>query len=180
MSAVTQIFYMALTKEQKKKRVEELEEQIAKQKAMVFVNFSGLKAKDLEMLREKLKQTGAKLIIVKKALANLAFKEKKIDFVKEEFPNELAIVFGFEDELAPAKAIYDFSKEKDDLKIAGGYLNNEKTGAEELVVLAQLPSKQELYGKLVGALSAPLANFVNVQRQNIKGLFYALGAIVGK
>jgi len=171
---------MPLTKEQKKKRVEELGEQIAKQKAMVFVNFSGLKAKDLEALRDKLKQAGAKMVIAKKTLANLAFKEKKIDFTGDEFSNELAIVFGFEDEIAPAKEIYNFSKEKEDLKIIGGYLDNKKAGAEELITLAQLPSRRELYGRLVGTLSAPMSNFVSVQRQNIKGLFYALGAIIEK
>ena len=171
---------MALTKEQKNKRIEKLQEAIAEQKAMVFVNFSGLKAKDIESLREKLKQVGAKLIIAKKSLANLAFKEKKIDFTKDEFSNELAIVFGFKDEIAPAKAVYNFSKEKENLKIVGGYLDNKKTGAEELIVLAQLPSRQELYARLVSTISAPISNFVNVQRQNIKGLFYAFDAIVEK
>ena len=55
---------MPLTKEQKKKKVEELGEQIAKQKAMVFVNFSGLKAKDLEGLRDNLREVGAKIVAV--------------------------------------------------------------------------------------------------------------------
>ena len=171
---------MALTKEQKQNKVEKLQELIAKQKAMIFVSFSGLKAKDIEDLREKLNEVGAKIMIAKKSLAGLAFKEKKINFEKQEFEDELAIVFGFEDELSPIKAVYNFSKEKNNLKIISGYVEKEKAGVEEMIALAQLPSKQELYAKLVGTMFAPVSNFVNVQRQNIKGLFYAFDAIVEK
>jgi len=171
---------MALTKEQKQNKIEKLQESIAKQKAMVFVSFSGLKAQDLEELREKLNQVGAKIMIAKKSLADLAFKQEKINFEKQEFDDELAIVFNFEDELTPIKTLYNFSKEKNNLKIISGYVEKEKAGVEEIIALAQLPSKQELYAKLVGTMFAPVSNFVNVQRQNIKGLFYAFNAIVGK
>jgi len=172
--------YMALTKEQKNIRIEKIEQAITKQKAMVFANFSGLKIKDLEELRERLSQAGAKMVITKKTLANIAFKQQKLEFNKDELGNELAIVFAFEDEIAPAKAVYEFSKINKSLKIIGGYMDNGRIGADEMVCLAQLPSKQELYTKLVGSLSAPISNFVNVQRQNIKGLFYAFNAIIEK
>ena len=171
---------MALTREQKQNKIEKLQESIAKQKAMIFVSFSGLKAQDLEELREKLNQVGAKIMIAKKSLADLAFKQEKINFEKQEFDDELAIVFNFEDELTPIKTVYNFSKEKNNLKIISGYVEKERAGVEEMIALAQLPSKQELYAKLVGTIFAPVSNFVNVQRQNIKGLFYAFDAIVEK
>jgi len=47
----------------------------------------------------------------------------------------------------------------------------------EMKVLAQLPGKDELMGKLVRVLSGPISNFVSVQRENLKGLLYALEAI---
>jgi len=168
---------MALTKEQKKNIKDKLKKAIKDQKAMVFVNFSGLRAQDLEKLREKLKEVGAKMMVSKKTLADLAFKEEKIDFDKKELENELAIIFAFEDEITPAKTIYEFSKEKENLKIVGGYVENEKIDKEKMIVLAQLPSKQELYARLAGTLFAPINNFVNLQAQTIKGLFYVLLAI---
>jgi len=171
---------MALTQGQKQKKIEKLQQAIAKQKAMIFVSFSGLKAQDLENLREKLNQKGAKMMIAKKSLADLAFKQEKINFEKQEFENELAIIFSFEDGLAPIKAVYNFSKEKNNLKIISGYVESEKIEAEGMIALAQLPSKQELYANLVGTMFAPISNFVNVQKQNIKGLFYAFDAIVEK
>ena len=171
---------MALSKEQKAKAIEKLKDAVAKQKAIVFVNFSGLTAQDMGDLRKKLKEIGAKLIVAKKTLAKLVFKERKLELPEEAIENELAIIFGFEDELAPAKAAYDFSKTQESLKIAGGYMEDEFVGAENMLALAQLPSKNELFARLVGTLSAPIANFVNVQKANLKGLIYALEAIKNK
>jgi len=168
---------MALSKEQKTKVIERLKDEIARQKAMTFVNFSGLKAQEVENLRKRLKAIGAKLIVAKKTLAKIAFSQEKIDFPEDEIKNELAIVFGFEDELAPAKAVYDFSKNQEKLGIVGGYLEGEFLPAQEVITLAQLPSRQELLGQLVGTLSAPISNFFNIQKANIKGLIYALEAI---
>jgi len=168
---------MALSKEQKTKVIEKLRESIAKQKAMVFVNFAGLKAKDVESLRDNLGKIGAKFVVAKKTLARLAFSEHKIDFPEKDINNELAIVFGFEDEIAPAKVIYDFSKDQESLKIIGGYMESGFLAGEEMITLAQLPSRKELFANLVGTLSAPISNFVYVQKANIKGLIYALEAI---
>jgi len=175
---------MLLTKEQKKKIVEGLKEKLEKQKSVVFVNFSGLKFVDLFNLRKKLKEAGAKFVVVKKTLAQIAFKEKDIGFPKEKLGNEIALIFGFEDEMAPVKAAYQFSQEKNNLKLIGGYIsdgaNSEFMSADDVIILAQLPSKQELFAKLAGTLSAPISGFVAVQRANIKGLMFALEAIAEK
>jgi len=168
---------MALSKEQKIKIIGKLRESITKQKAMVFVNFAGLKAKDVESLREKLGKIGSKFIVAKKTLAKLAFSEEKIDFPEKDINNELAIVFGFEDEIAPAKVLYDFSKDQENLQIIGGYMESAFLAGEKMIILAQLPSRKELFANLVGTLSAPISNFVYVQKANIKGLIYALEAI---
>ncbi len=169
---------MALSKEQKVKIVERLKESIAKQKAMVFVNFAGLSAQNIEDLRAKLKEVGAKFVVAKKTLAKLAFQGEKIDFPEKEIQNELAIIFGFEgDEIAPSKTAFNFSKKQESLQIIGGYMNSTLMPADEVITLAQLPSKQELLGRLVGTLSAPISNFVSVQRESIKSIMYALKAI---
>ena len=168
---------MALSKEQKARTVEKLRESIAKQKAMVFVNFAGLTAQETEDLRAKLKENNAKFVIAKKTLAKLAFSQEGIDMSEQTMTNELGIVFAFGDEISPAKATYNFSKTQKNLQIIGGHGESGFINQEDMIVLAQLPSKQELFGRLVGTLSAPIANFISVQRENIKGLIYALKAI---
>jgi len=177
MSAVLRRFFniMALTKEQKEKQVEKILGSITKQKAMVFVSFSGLTAPEIEKLRHDLREAGAQLIVAKKTLAKIAFEKEKLEF--PETDNELAIVFAYEDEIAPVKSAHTFSKENEKLNIIGGFMDGQFISGEKMKILAQLPSRNELMARLVNVLSGPISNFVNVQRENLKGLLYVLKAI---
>lgn len=168
---------MALTKVQKQKILEDLREKIAKQKAIILVGITGLKVKDISGLRTKLKAIDGNIQVVKKTLAGIVFKEKKLDFDKNNFKEELALVFGFKDELSPAKTVYQFSRGNENLKILGGYLENKFKEAEEIIILAQIPTRGELLAKLVGSISSPISGLLNVLQGNIKGLILALNAI---
>ena len=64
--------------------------------------------------------------------------------------------------------------------MVGGLVNNVFYGAEDMVKLAQLPSKKQLLGMLVGTINAPVSNFVSVLHGNLRGLVYALSAIKDK
>jgi len=165
---------MALTKEKKQKVIEKLKENIAQQKSMVFVATEGLKAKELFDLRKKLKAADCLLIVAKKTLLDVAFKEKKIGIDPEKLAGQVASVFGFKDEISSAKIPYDFSLENKNLKILGGFYENKFRDAEEVITLAKIPSRKELLAGLVGSISAPISGFVNVLQANIKGLIYIL------
>lgn len=168
---------MALTKAKKQEVLEDLKEQIAKQKAMVLVGITGLKVKDISDLRRKLKSSDGNLKVIKKTLIEKAFKENKLDFDKRKYKEEMAVAFGFKDELLPAKTVYRAGLANDKLKILGGFINNEFNEAESIVALAKLPSREELLAKLVGSISAPVSNLVYALNYNIKGLVYALSLI---
>jgi len=60
------------------------------------------------------------------------------------------------------------------LKILGGFLENKFVEAEKIIELAKLPTREELLARLVGSISAPISNFINVLEANIKGLIYVL------
>jgi len=168
---------MAQTKEQKQKILNDLEEKIAKQKAMVFVDFTGLKVKDIMDLRKKLKATDNELKVAKKTLMKIAFEKAKLEAEIKKFPGEIALVFSYKDLIAPAKIVWQFSQENPSLKILGGFLENKFKEAEEIIMLAQLPTKEELLAKLVGGISAPIYNFVKALQYNLKGLVYLLTKI---
>lgn len=171
---------MALSKERKKEIVEELKELLKNQKSMVFVNFRGLNAQELFDLREALKEVDSSLKVIKKSLAEISFKKQGIDFNKELFQDQLAIVFGFEDETAPARIVYQQSKKSEPLEILGGYLDNEFLDKEKMIIFAKLPPRQELLARLIYVLDYPIRGFVNVLSGNIKGLIYALQAIANR
>jgi len=156
---------MAKTKEQKRTILEELKKKIAQQKAMIFVDFKGLKVKDLSKLRNELKQKDSEFMVGKKTLMKIALEDNKLECNPEEMEGEIALVFGFKDELFPIKTVYNFSKENENLKIIGGYIESQKKeflSAENIITLGQLPGKEELLARLVGSLSAPISNFNNV------------------
>jgi len=168
---------MPQTKEQKKRIVEELKEKVSKQKILIFADFTGLKVKELSNLRKKLKSIDAELKVAKKTLSKLALGEKGLKLDTKNLKGEIAFVFGYKEELPTAKMVYQFSQENPALKILGGFLENKLREAEEIIELAQLPSREELLAKLVGSIKAPVSNFVYALRYNLKGLIFALSAI---
>lgn len=172
---------MPLTREQKRKIIDDLKQKIERQKIMVFVGIKGLKVKDISILRRRLREKDSQLKVAKKTLMKLAFKEKGIKFEKEELVSkeagELAIIFGFKDEILPTKIAYQFSKENENLKIWGGYFQNRFITKEDIITLALLPSREELLAKIVGSLNAPRLNLVKILQGNLRNLVYLLSQI---
>ncbi len=171
---------MPLTKQQKQEAVADLEKMIDGQKSMVFVNYRGLKAQEVFNLRQKLDDNQSKFKVVKKTLASIAFKNKGIDFKKDNYDDQFAIVFGYEDEVAPARVLFQGTKDLKTLEMLGGYLAKDYLDKDQVMALAQLPSRQELVGKLLYLLNYPMSGLVNVLSGNIKGLVYAINAISKK
>lgn len=171
---------MALTKEQKQDIISNLEQSIEKQKSIVFVGFDGVDVKEITQFRELLKDGGSEMKVAKKSLMKIALKNKDIEFEPQELEGEVAMVFGYEDEIAPSKLSYDFSKKNEKIKILGGFLENKFYEINDVIKLAQLPNKEQLLGMLVGTLNAPTTNLVGVLSGNTRKLVYALSQIRDK
>ena len=171
---------MALTREQKQKIIQDLREKVEKQKVMIFVDFKGLKMHDITALKKKLKTAGAVLKVCKKTLLNIVLREKKLKADIKSLIGQIAVVFNSNDEAATAKAVYEYSKEHENLKILGGILNEKPVDGTYVLSLAQLPSRTELLGRLTFGLKAPLSNMVYALKANIKGLLVVLNAIKEK
>ena len=168
---------MPLSKEQKQKALEALKDKIAKQKAMFFVDFSGLKVKDMSGLRKKIRGVEAEFKVAKKTLMGLALKDAKIEVDSKKMQGEIALVLSYKDEASPAKLIWETAKVNQNLKILGGFMNNKLMTKEEVEFLAQLPGRDELLAKLVGSIASPMSGFINVLQGNIKGLVQVLNQI---
>jgi len=174
MSVDSQIFFMALNKEQKQKTLKELKEKIDRQKAIAFANIAGLKVEDLTKLRKTMKKQDCELRVAKKTLISLALKEKGQPVNLKEIQGEIALAFAYKDEAAIFQILYDFLKEHEQLKILGGLVEKEFLGEEKALVLAQLPTRDQLMAKLVGSIASPLSGLVSVLQGNIKGLINVL------
>lgn len=175
---------MPKTKEQKRTILKQLNDKIAKAKSIIFTKYSGLTVKENEDLRLRLRQENNEYYVAKKTLFNLALKDKAIaglDIKKLE--GQIAAIFGYSDEVSPAKIVGQFKKDKDKegkIEFVGGILENKYIGMREVANLSTLPSKQELYAKIVGSINAPVSGLVNVLAGNLRNLVGVLKAISGK
>lgn len=171
---------MAKSKEQKQEIIRNLKTKLANAKSVIFASFNRLGVDDNNRLRQQLKDENSEYYVAKKTLLSLALKDQKIDDVdSKKFDGQIATVFSYEDEVAPAKIVDTFRKdlEDDQIEFLGGLMEGKFITADEVNTLAKLPSKQELKAKLVGSLNAPISGFVNVLQGNLRSLVYALKAI---
>ncbi len=108
---------------------------------MVFADFSKVNSKDLFTLRKQLKEAGCQLKIAKKTLARIAFGQSGISYwskIKQSVPGQLAIVFGIEDEIAPARISHKFTKINENFKILGGIFEKRFIEKEKVLALAMI------------------------------------------
>jgi large subunit ribosomal protein L10 len=170
---------MAISRAQKEQVVASLTEQFKGMKAAAFAQVSGLTMPQSDELRSKAQENGVEVVIAKKTLLAIAAKEAGIENIDPKtLEGSIITAIGLEDEVAAAKLLKEFGKANDDaVVLAGGVLEGNGISAEEVNQLAALPSKEELYAKLVGSLNSPVSGFVNVLAGNIRGLVTVLGAV---
>jgi large subunit ribosomal protein L10 len=174
---------MPKNKNQKQEILSHLSEKIKKSKALVFAGFNALGVKDNEALRAKLRDEKNEYYVAKKTLLSKALKENNLDINVKDFDGKVATIFSYEDEVSPAKIIGHFRKDKEKegkIFFLGGILEGKFLSKEQVEALSKLPSKTELYAKLVGSLNAPISGFVNALAGNLRNLVGVLKAIEAK
>lgn len=153
---------MPKSKRQKEEIIKNLDDKLNKSRSIVFIDYKGLKVKELDKLRDECEKRGSEYFVVKKTLLNIAVKNRIENFNPKEMEGNLAIIFGYKDEVSPAKIVKDFVKKHKMSKILGGIVENKYIHENGIKNLADIPSKNELYSKLLGSLNAPVSGFINV------------------
>jgi len=164
-----------ISKEKKQAIVKDLTDKISRQKIIIFSDYTGLKVSQLEELRQKLREKEIDYQIAKKTLVDLTLKKAGLDKVKvKELSGQIGLVFGYQDEVLPAKILYNFSKENESLEILAGLVQGKHLDSQALIELAKLPSREELLVKLIGGLAASLSGLVNTLQGNLRKLTFIL------
>ena len=171
---------MPKTRAQKAEIVDELADKLGRMKAAVFTSISGYTMKDADSLRAKGRAEGVEVMVAKKTLLEKAFKQSGLEVDAKAFEGSVLTTVGFQDEVAAAKLMATFLKDREGMKILGGILEGKMVDAASVKTLAKLPSKQELLGMLVGTINAPVSGFVRVLGGNLRGLATVLTAIKDK
>lgn len=169
---------MPKSKQEKIDIVTDLTERVSKAKSIVFADYQGMNMDQIQTLRRGLQDLSAQFSITKNNLIKIALKENGLKVDDDAvFEGPVATLFAYGDEIAPIKILTKAIKDNGIGKTRAGFLNGEYLSDAQVNKLAQLPSKDELRAKVVGALGSPLYGIVGVLQANLRNLVYALDQI---
>ena len=146
----------------KEQIVSELQKKLKEAKLGVLTSFSGMNVEKMETLRSALRKSDAEWKVVKNTLLRIASKETNFSILADHFKWPVAVVLGYKDPVAPTKILVDFAKKNPELEIKVGMLDSKLLTKGDLNVLAELPGKEVLLGKLVSVMAAVPTSFVTV------------------
>jgi len=150
-----------VNREEKRALVDSLQAEFAESAVCVVTHYQGLTVAEMEKLRGKVREGGARFRVTKNRLTRLALKETPFEGLADLFTGPTAIATSA-DPVAAAKACADFAKTNEKLVILGGAMQGKVLDAEGVNALAKMPSLNELRGKLVGLISAPAQRVATV------------------
>ena len=165
-----------------KKRVQqvaEYKEMLERTEAVLIVEYRGLTVAQMTEVRSKVREAGGEMKIGKNTLFRIALEEAGLPVPQEHTLGANAYTMVYNDVVAVAKALRDFSKEKKnkDLVIKAGILGGKIIGSEQVLALADLPSREQLLAQVVGTMVGPIRGLVTVLSGNVRGLVTALSQI---
>jgi len=169
---------MPTTRAEKNIILKELTENFKNATSVVFAEYKGLTVAELTKLRKIARTNDSEVVVAKKTLIKLAAKNAiKLELPDENLQGAICATFAFKDPIASPKALCEFAKKIDKLKIISGIMEGKLLSTEEVKELASIPSKEILLSKMLGAMQSPISGFVRVLQANIQGLHTVLSAI---
>ena len=137
---------------QKEEAVNSLAAELKDASLVLLVDYRGITVEDVTKLRKEVREANAEYKVIKNNIIKRALNANGESGLDNLLEGPTALITSKEDYLAPAKAIYNFTKKNDFYKIKGGIIEGKVMTAEEIITIAKLPSRQELLAKLAGAL----------------------------
>lgn len=137
-------------------QVKELKETFSKAKAIYFTEYHGLNVGDITKLRSEFFKADVEYKVAKNTLIKLAAEQNKVSGLDEVLIGSTAIAIAYNEPVAPAKVIKEFTKDNDLPAVKGILFDGEFLPGEEFNKLADMPSKEELLSQLVAMLNSPL------------------------
>lgn len=171
---------MAISRSEKETAVRQLSDELSRIKLAVLTDYRGLTVAEVEELRQNLRAEGITYRVTKNTLLRIAAKSNsalgKID--PDIFTGPMALALGFDDEVAPARVIFQYAKTHEALEIVGAITaDGELLDAAQVKALASLPTREQLLATVVGTIAAPLSGFVGIMGANVRSIVNVLNAI---
>src|SRR5438094_7053493 len=171
---------MAVTRAKKQEQVEKLGTELKKVSSVIVATYSKLTvAQDYE-LRKTLRSSGAKYRVVKNTLAERAAEGTKVEEVLKGLSGVTSIAFTEGDPVALAKALAKYAKDNPEFSFKAGVVEGRVISIKEISALATMPSKEEIYSKLLFLINAPAQRLVTVMNAVGRDVAVVIGQAVEK
>ena len=166
-----------MNREEKEKSIAELEAEIGQATNAFLIEFKGITVPQVTELRKQVRQTNSSYVVVKNTLAIIAVKDSPLVQLRDKFSGPTAVVYNSTDAVGLAKALTKFAKDIPHLQFKGAMLNGQIVPASEIQNIANLPSREELIGKLLYLMQHPIRGLVTVLAANIRNLAVVIDQI---
>lgn len=171
---------MAISKERKEEVLSTYTDWMKRSQALILVEYTGVKMKDLDAIRSKIRESGGEFHVVKNTLARRAFADSGMELPEDYLVKSTAISFAFTDPASTAKALTEATKGKEAIKVKGGYMSGQALDAAQVKALADMPPLPVVRAQLLGVLQAPAGKLVRTIAEPARGLAAVIKAFAEK
>jgi large subunit ribosomal protein L10 len=166
-----------MNRDEKAVAIAEIASNIDESDAIFAVDYRGISVAQVAELRTKLRDADATFKVVKNSLTERAADQAGAESLKDFLAGPTALTFVRGDIAVAAKAIADYARATQMLPFKGGLMGGEALDVEQLRSLSRLPSREVLYGQLVGVVASPVSGLVRTLGALVGGLAVALGQV---
>ncbi|HEX4486977.1 MAG TPA: 50S ribosomal protein L10 [Terriglobales bacterium] len=171
---------MAVSKAKKTEQVEKLSKELQKVSSIIVSTYSKLTVSQDFELRKTLRSNGAKYRVVKNTLAERASEGTKVASVLKDLTGVTSIAYTEGDPVALAKALSKYAKDNPEFTFKAGVVEGRVISVKDIESLASMPSKEELYSKLLFLLNSPAQRLATVVNATGRDLAVVIGQGVEK
>ena len=165
------------TKAFKANKIENIKEQLKKAQVAIVTDYRGFSVEEITKLRRELQKENGEYMVTKNTLTKIAVKGTKFEVLTDVLKGPIALAFGFKDQVSPAKILTNFIKTVKKGVIVAAALDGKLFSADESKALANLPSKEELYAKMLGCINSPASGIANSTNAVLTQLVRAMDAV---
>jgi large subunit ribosomal protein L10 len=166
-----------MNRDEKAVAIAEIATHIDESDAIFAVDYRGISVAQVAELRTKLREADATFKVVKNSLTERAADQAGAEALKDFLAGPTALTFVRGDIAVAAKAVADYARASQLLPFKGGMMGSETLDIEQIRTLSRLPSREVLYGQLVGVVASPVSGLVRTLGALVSGLAVALGQV---
>jgi large subunit ribosomal protein L10 len=161
---------LAITKQQKEEILATYSDWLKRSQAVILVEYTGAKMKDMDAIRSKVRESGGEFHVVKNTLIRRALQQQGMTVPDQVLLQSTAMSFAFSDPAATAKALAEATRNLGFVKVKAGFMAGQTLNAAQVKSLAELPPLPVVRAQLLGMLQAPAGKLVRTIAEPARSL----------